>query len=73
MEKFNFETFFKTEIVRQISDLVAVRIEESGEYVVYKSRNTNIARSEVINETEFMEALKDSKRPIVLSDIYINI
>lgn len=73
-----FINFFKTKRVIELADLVVTKIEETEKYYVHKYRYANeygesYSNGDVISKTEFNIILPRAKRPIVLSDIYIDL
>ena len=77
-QKTPFIHFFKTKRVIELADLVVTKIEASESYYVHKYRYTNeygesYSKGDIIDKTEFNMILPRVKRPIVLSDIYIDL
>jgi len=73
-----FVHFFKTKRAIELADLVVTEIEETEKYYVHKYRYTNecgesYSNGDIISKTEFNKILPKAKRPIVLSDIYIDL
>ena len=73
-----FKYFFKTKRVIELADLVVTKIEASEQYYVHKYRYTNeygesYSNGDIISNTEFCMIFPRAKRPIVLSDIYIDL
>jgi hypothetical protein len=56
-----------------MADFIAVKIEISNMYYVYKSRAIRFVTGTVIDEPLFFEMLYASSRPMVLSDNYIDL
>lgn len=72
MSKFNYEQFFKTKEVEYRADLIVTKIELTKQYYIHKDRY-NFKPSDIINEEEFQKSFSQSKRPIILSDSYIEL
>jgi len=73
-----FINFFKTKRVIELADLVTTEIEATEQYYVHKCRYTNeygesYSNGDIISKTEFYMILPRAKRPIVLSDTYIDL
>jgi len=73
-----FMNFLKTKRVIELADLVATKIESSEQYYIHKYRYANeygesYLNGDIIDKTEFNMILPRAKRPIILSDIYIDL
>jgi flagellar basal body L-ring protein FlgH len=71
--KFEIQKFFKTNKATRIADFIVVKLEENQQYYVEESRYETCKKKDIINEEVFVKTLHMSKRPIVLSNIYINV
>jgi len=69
MDKIELSNFFKTKKAREIADLIAIKIEETNCYYIYKNRYGSSRK--FVDSIDFDGMLRQSKRPIILSDIYI--
>ena len=68
----SYETFFKTKRVAEIADLIATRIEGTESYYIHKNRYSS-RKGNIINKNDFQKILSQSNRPIILSDMYIDL
>ena len=73
-----FKDFFKTKRVIELADLVVTKIEASEQYYIHKFRYINeygeaYVNGNIISKNDFEVILLKAKRPIVLSDIYIDL
>jgi hypothetical protein len=64
--------FFKSKNIIDTADLIAIRIEKSEEYYICKMRGGSLTNT-FISEVEFRSILSLYKKPIVLSDDYIDL
>ena len=67
-----FMNFFKTKRVIELADLVVTKIEATERYYIHKYRYAN-EYGESYSKNDFEIILPKAKRPIVLSDIYIDL
>ena len=73
-----FMNFFKTKRVIELADLVVTKIEATERYYIHKYRYANeygesYSNGDIISKNDFDMILPRAKRPIVLSDIYIDL
>jgi len=73
-----FMNFFKTKRVIELADLVVTKIEATERYYIHKYRYANeygesYSNGDIISKNDFEIILPKAKRPIVLSDIYIDL
>ncbi len=71
--KLRFEEFFKIPTPKNIADFIAIRKEATEEYLIVKNRYDGGEKGEVIDKATFIEILKQSSNPIILSDSYIDL
>jgi len=77
-DKVSFMSFFRTKRVIEMADLIVTKIESSELYYVHKYRyadeqGNSYTKGDIISKNEFNNILLQAKRPIVLSDIYIDL
>jgi len=77
-DKVSFMNFFRTRRIIEMADLIVTKIESSELYYVHKYRYTDkqgnsYTKGDIINKNEFENILLQAKRPIVLSDVYIDL
>lgn len=71
-QKFTYEEFFKTNNVIYIADLIATKIESEEKYYIHKDKYVYI-NGDIVSKEDFEKVLKTAERPIVLSDLYIDL
>lgn len=62
-----FDRVIKTMAVRYMADLIAIRVEETGEYFILKS--LRLPRESFVSSEVFKEELCKCIRPIVITDM----
>lgn len=76
--KIPFLQFIRTQRVIEHADLIATKIESSESFFIHKYRYTDeygesYSNGDIISKNDFDMILPKAKRPIVLSDIYIDL
>lgn len=72
-KKFDMIEFFRTDLVEQYADFIAIRREETQDYYVYKCLWVDNIIDTYISKDKLIDIIKNCKSPIVLSDRYIKL